>query len=325
MGKIRVLTLQRFKLLIHLILNNYSNQPQLDVAAIQEVSAAWRLYSIAQEFKMASARFIATFIVFLPALTLGWGRPALSETAISEQTLTSDIIIEEVFEPGDGLPVGKILSVRGQAFVFHRDPTVGYRVQSGQPLYAGDILRTRAFGWILCRLIDGSHINIKPGTSLTIVRSSYNSGRKTSASSLNLEHGSARFRLNPIPDLAVYDYKVQTKLASTLTSEADFVVRAKPDATEIIALERSRLEVTSPAQLEDVTYLSDFQKTTVSKDIISPTVDPLSQADIEFYTAVSFAAPPVSISAAHSTLKRRNIENDDPLTDPAQPEMKIED
>jgi len=259
---------------------------------------------------MASSRFNLTFLICLTALTLGWGRPALSETAISEQTLTSDIIIEDVFQPGEGLPAGKVLSVRGEAIVFHRDPTVGYRIQSGQPLYVGDILRTRDSAWILCRLIDGSHINIKPSTTLTILRSSYNSGRKTSITYLNLEHGSARFRLNPIPGLAVYDFKVQTGLASTLTSEADFVVRAKPDASEIIALERSRLEVTRMAQPEEVTYLSDFQRTFVSEDVISPTVEALTPEDIESMSVSSPMAPPGSISAVRNPDKRQDIEED---------------
>jgi len=264
---------------------------------------------------MASSRFIATFLVCLAALALCWGRPALSETAISEQSLTSDIIIEDEFQPGDGLPAGKVLSVRGEAVVFHRDPTVGYRIQSGQPLYVGDIIRTGDSAWILCRLIGGSHINIKPSTALTILRSSYNSGRKTSITYLNLEYGSARFRLNPVAGLAVYDFKVQTGLASTLTSEADFVVRSKPDATEIIALERSRLEVTSMAQPEAVTYLSDFQKTFISEETISPTVEPLTPEDIESMSVSSPMAPPGSLSAVRNPVEGQGKKDDDALTE----------
>jgi len=262
---------------------------------------------------MASSRFISSFLICLTALALGWGRPAFSETAISEQTLTSDIIIEDEFQPGDGLPAGKVLSVRGEAIVFHRDPTVGYRIQSGQPLYAGDIIRTQDSAWILCRLIDGSLINIKPSTNLTILQSSYNSGRKTSITYLNLQNGSARFRLNPITGLAVYDFKIQTGLASTLTSEADFVVRASPEATEIIALERSRLEVTSMAQPEAVTYLSDFQKSFISEEIISPTVEPLTPEDIERLSVSSPMAPPGRLSAVSNPLKGLEKKDDDDL------------
>ncbi len=218
---------------------------------------------------------------FVAASILFSGHPSFSETTISEQTLTSDIIIEEMYQPGNGLPVGKIQSVRGEAIVFHRDPTVGYQIQTGLPLYAGDILRTRETAWIMCRLIDGSHIVLAPKTTLTIFQSSYNSNLKTSVTLLNLERGGARFKLNPMPELSTYDYKVQTELAFIQAREADFVVQANPKATEITAFENSRLEVTGMAQPEEVTFISDFQRTIVTEAIIAPMVETLSREDIE--------------------------------------------
>jgi hypothetical protein len=218
--------------------------------------------------------FVAASILFLR-------QPLFSQTTISEQTLTSDVIIDKMYQPGSGLPVGKIQSVRGEAIVFHHDPSVGYRIHPGQPLYAGDVMRTRETAWILCRLVDGSHIVLSPKTTLTILQSSYNSSRKRSVTALRLNHGSARFKLNPMPDLSSYDYKVQTQLAVTRAREADFVVQASSEATEIVAFENSRLEVTSMAQPEEVTFLSDFQRTIVSNAIISPTVETLSKEDIE--------------------------------------------
>jgi len=230
---------------------------------------------------MAALRIKYIFLWCLTASILLLGRPSYSETSISEKTLTSDILIEKMYQPGSGLPVGKIQSVRGDAFVFHRDPTVGYRIQAGLPLYVGDVMRTREAAWILCRLIDGSYIVLTPKTTLTILQSSYNSSRKIGVTSLYLERGSARFKLNPMPDLSSYDYKVQTEIAFTRAREADFVVQANPEATEIVAFENSRLEVTSMAQPEEITFLSDFQRTIVSETIISPTVETLSREDIE--------------------------------------------
>ncbi|MEE9574968.1 MAG: FecR domain-containing protein [Gammaproteobacteria bacterium] len=230
---------------------------------------------------MAALRMNLIFLLCLTASTILWGRPSFSETTISEQTLTSDIVIKEMYQPGSGLPVGKIQSVRGEAIVFHRDPTVGYRIQTGLPLYAGDIMRTRATAWILCRLIDGSNIVLTPETTLTILQSSYNSARKTSVSFLYLKHGGARFKLNPMPALSSYDFKIQTEVAFTWAREADFVVKANPEATDIIAFENSRLEVTTMAQPEEVTFLSDFQRVIVTEEIISLTVETLSREDIE--------------------------------------------
>jgi len=243
---------------------------------------------------MTAFRIKIFFLMCLTASTILWGRASYSETSISEQTLTSDIIIEEMYQPGSGLPLGKVQSVRGEAIVFHRNPTVGYRIQAGLPLYAGDIMHTRETAWILCRLIDGSHIVLTPKTTLTILQSSYNSSRKISVTSLDLKHGSARFKLNPMPDLYSYDYKVRTELCLTRAREADFVVQANPESTEIVAFENSRLEVTSMAQPEDITFLSDFQRTIVSETIISPTVETLSREDIE----IMMTGVPTALSGA---------------------------
>ncbi len=243
------------------------------------------------------------------------GHPSFSETTISEQTLTSDIIIEEVYQPGSGLPVGKIQSVRGEAIVYHRDPTVGYRIQTGLPVYAGDILHTRATAWILCRLIDGSHIVLMPETTLTIRQSSFISSRKTGVSFVYLEHGGARFKLNPLPDFFSYDYKVQTEVAYTLAREGDFTVKANREATEIVAFEKSRLEVTGVAQPEQVIFLSDFQRTIVTEETIFPTVETLSPEDIEIMMSGFHTTLPGTLSAAETKDKRQDPSTEETLVE----------
>jgi len=254
-------------------------------------------------------------LLFVTASFLFFGRPSFSETTISEQTLTSDIVIKEIYQPGSGLPVGKIQSVRGEAIVFHRDPTVGYRIQTGLPLYAGDIMHTRATAWILCRLIDGSHIVLTPESTLTIHQSSYISSRKTGVSFLYLKQGGARFKLNPIPDLFSYDYKVRTEVALTLAREGDFAVKANPEATEIVAFEKSRLEVTGVAQPEEIIFLSDFQRTIVTEEIISPTVETLSLEDIEIMISGFNTTLPGTLSAAETKDKRQDHSTEDTLVE----------
>jgi hypothetical protein len=271
--------------------------------------------TVKQELHMAALRIFLIFLMCLTASTILWARPSFSETNITEQTLTSDIVIEESYQPGSGLPVGKIQSVQGPAIVFHRDPTVGYRIQTGLPLYTGDIVRTRAAAWILCRLVDGSHIVLAPQTSLAILQSSYNSARKTSGSFLYLKHGGARFKLDPVPDLSAYDFKVQTELAFTLARQADFVVRADPAATQIIAFENSRLEVTGLSQPEEVIFLSDFQRTVVTEEIILPAVETLSREDIETMKASFHAAPRRTLSAVGPKKSRQDHKPDDTLVE----------
>ncbi len=264
---------------------------------------------------MLALRMNFIFLLCLTASTILWGRPSFSETTISEQTLAGDIIIKKMYHPGSGLPVGKIQSVRGEAIVFHRDPTVGYRIQTGLPLYAGDTMRTRGSAWILCRLIDGSNIVLTPETSLTILESSYNPVQKTSVSFLYLKHGGARFKLNPMPDLSSYDFKVQTEVALTWAGEADFVVKANPGATDIIAFEKSRLEVSGMAQPEEVTFLSDFQRVTVTEEIIAPTVETLSREDIETLMADFNPAPPSTKLATGTTNNHQDYKIDETLVE----------
>ncbi|MEJ2165116.1 MAG: FecR domain-containing protein [Desulfobacterales bacterium] len=215
------------------------------------------------------------------SLSTFWTRPSISETAISEKTLSSDIVVKESYQPGGGLPVGEIKAVRGDALVFHRDPAVGYRLRTGLPLYPGDIIRTGETGWISCRLVDRSRIALMSQTTLVILQSNYNSTRKTGASLLQLIQGDARFKLMPLPDLSSYEFKLQTEAAAMMTGNADFVVIANPRATEIIAFAGSRLKVSSTAAPEQVFFLSDFQRTVVGKEAFMKTVETVSLEDAE--------------------------------------------
>jgi len=255
-------------------------------------------------------------LIFLSCLIASFllpGRPSFCETTISEKTLSSDIVVKEVYQPGSGLPVGKIKALQAEAIVFHRDPAVGYRARTGLPLYQGDTIRTRETGWILCRLIDGCQFALMSQTTLTILQSNYNSARKTSASFLHLIQGSARFKLMPLPDLSSYEFKVQTQTAFTVTGNADFVVRANPESTEIIALDKSRLEVTGAAAPEEVLILSDFQKTVIRKELVSKTVETVSRQEAETMMVEFHLTPRTNLFAAGSkSIHEDKIENETP-------------
>ena len=226
------------------------------------------------------------------------GRPSFCETTISEKTLSSDIVVKEVYQPGSGLPVGKITALQAEAIVFHRDPAVGYRARTGLPLYQGDTIRTRETGWILCRLIDGCHFALMSQTTLSITNSSFNSARKTSASFLHLEQGSARFKLMPLPGLSSYEFKVQTEAATMVTGNADFIVTANPETTEIIAFDKSRLEVTGVAAPEEVLILSDFQKTVIRKELVPKTVETVSRQEAETMMVEYHLTPRIDLFAS---------------------------
>lgn len=255
---------------------------------------------------MSALRKNLIFILGFIASISFVANPSFSETTIAERTLASDIIIEEMFQPGSGLPVGKILSVRGEALIFHRDPAVGYRAQTGLPLYAGDIIRTRGTSWISCRLIDGSNMALTAGTTLTILQSNYNSARQSSVSFLKLNRGGARFKFNPSPDLSAPEFKIQTETAFIVTRNADFIIKLNPAQTEIIALENSRLEVTGMAQPEEYISLTDFQRTTIKEGMPSQTAETLFMEDIEAMTAEFHLLPHNKLFAAATEYNRED-------------------
>jgi hypothetical protein len=138
---------------------------------------------------MPALRKNLTYTLCLFFLLLLFGQTSFAEMAITEKLLPPDLIIEEFFQAGSGLPVGKIQAVRGEVIVYHRDPNVGYPVKTGLPLYHGDTISTRNTGRILCRLIDGTIFSLAPQTTLTILQCNLNSARKTGVSFLSLKHG----------------------------------------------------------------------------------------------------------------------------------------
>jgi hypothetical protein len=226
--------------------------------------------------------------------------PSYSQTNVSEQTLSSDMLLEDKFQPGSGLPVGKIQLIWGEAFIFHRDPTVAYRIQAGMPVYAGDIIHTRANAWVRCRLIDGSQITLAPDTDLTVGQSICSSARKTCSSFIFHRQGYAHFMLTPPADLTSYEFKVQTDFAAGTAKGAEFVVTAAADVTRFGTLEKSRMEVTNLSQPEEITFLSEFQKTAFSNNIVAPTVETVPGDEIEVMLARFFPVIPSALYAYRS-------------------------
>jgi hypothetical protein len=239
-------------------------------------------------------------------------QPAVAEMSISERSLPADTVIKDVFKAGSGLPVGKIQSVRGETLIFHSDPTVGYRAQTGLPLYQGDILQTRANAWILCRLVDGSRLTIAPGTMLTILQSNSNSAKNSSLSFLSLKQGGVRFYVKANPEASAFEFKVQTETAFVLAKEADFIVKANPGQTEISTFEKSRLELTSLAEPEEIHILADYQRIVVKPEPVAPMVETISPMDAEVRMAEFRLVPDSKLFAFDANNDRTHDTTNEP-------------
>jgi hypothetical protein len=219
---------------------------------------------------------------------------------MSERSLPADTVIEDYFQAGTGLPVGKIQSVRGETYIFHRDPTVGYRAKTGLPLYQGDILRTLNNSRLFCQLVDGSRLAVAPETIITLHQSNSNSARSSSMSFLVLRQGLVRFFVNPAPELSTFDFKLQTEIAFVQTRGADFIVKADPGHTEIISFEKSRLEVTNLAEPDEIHFLSDYQRAVVRPESTFPVGEAVSPLEAEELMAEFRFAPDSKVFAPNA-------------------------
>ena len=103
--------------------------------------------------------------------------------------------------------------------------------------------------------------------------------------------------------------EMEVEAINTVAGDASALIN--PDATEIVAFENSRLEVTSMAQPEEITFLSDFQRTIVSETIISPTVETLSREDVEIMMRGihrTLSGPMAATGTKESSVKKVNAE-----------------
>ena len=278
--------------------------------------------------------------VFLMCLTFVWliiGQSTRADQAISEKLLPTDLLIEDIFQAGVGLPVGKIQAVRGEVIVYHRDPNVGYPVKTGLPLYDGDTISTRDAGRILCRLVDGTIFTLAPKTTLTILQCNLNSARNTSMSFLLLKDGDGRFQVKPPTELYSHEFKIQTVTAFAQARTADFAVKTQPDTTQIFTFENSRLELTNLAAPEVIFSLTDFEKTVVGNELGPQMAESLAQEEVDIILNEIQVAPQShlfassaekyhEIHAAAGTLESQNeIEENIENPTPGEPEFSIDD
>ena len=229
-----------------------------------------------QEFKMPVTRNYSVWVTCWLLLGMLFPHPVFAEVPLAERSLPADTVIKDTFQAGNGLPVGKIHSVRGKINIFHRNPSVGYLARAGLPLYPGDTLHTQKNSRILFRLVDGSRLAMGPGTRLTLLQTNANSARKSSLSFLVLKKGGARFFVNPRPDFSDFEFKVETETAFIQAQAADFIIKTNPGNTEITTFEDSRLEVTSLAEPEEISFLSDYQRTVITTESVVPVVETVS-------------------------------------------------
>lgn len=179
---------------------------------------------------------------------------------LAESLLPESPIIQETYQPGSGLPVGKILSVRGDVLILHAKIENGFWAKIGLPLYEGDTIITLEKGAAVFRLSDGSRLTLLSNSKIRIDRCMFSSASKRSISYLDMALGEARFQVKLLAGFEPREFKVRTKTAVTHAQAADFIIRAGESSTEVSALKNTQLQLTSLAVPEKPMLLSDFQQ-----------------------------------------------------------------
>ncbi len=200
----------------------------------------------------------------------------------SGSMLPKDLVIEDIFKPGLGSPVGGVLLVQGKVVIMHADKLRGYWAKKDLPLFKDDIIVTLEKGRIRFSLKDESVMTLASKTELVINRSVYDTKKKSRFSFLRMTLGKIRFRVKRFIDLRHSEFKVRTPTAVVGVRGSDFIIRAAPEVTEVTALEETKLEVVSSAFPEVAPMLvTDFERTTVEEGALPAEAEMVAPDEIE--------------------------------------------
>ena len=214
------------------------------------------------------------------------------DQASSGSLLPDGLIIEDIYKPGIGSPVGEVRLVQGKVVIIHKDIFRGYRAKKDLPLYKGDTIVTREKGHISFKLNDGSTLTMASRTELVINRSVYDPTRKSRSSFLGMTLGKARFWVTKLMGFKRSEFKVKTETAVMGVRGSDFVIRASPKLTEVTALGDTRLELVSlAAPGAKPTLLADFERAVVEEGALPSEVGKISPEEIE-QIKKEFKVPP---------------------------------
>jgi hypothetical protein len=218
--------------------------------------------------------FFSILVFVMLFITLGSG------CSRAENTLPEELVIKDKFAPGTRSVIGKVLSVQESVIIIHSDDASGYKADKELPLFEQDTVITKEKGRIEILLNDGSTLILASGTKLELTKSVYDTKMKTRSSLINMIIGKARFLVTKLSNFNSSEFKVKTKTAVAGVRGSDFVVTAAPGVTEISALAKTSLEVTSTLWPDKITILADYEKTIVKQDALPTPVEKIPADEI---------------------------------------------
>ncbi len=216
----------------------------------------------------------------------------LPDSLAKEALLPDGLVVEEDYQPGRGAAVGVTELVRGRVVIVHDASPTGYEAAQNVPLYQDDTLITLEKSNVRFSLNDGSVMTLGAETKLTLDRTLYDPENQRRSSFLNMAVGKARFLIKKLTGFRQSEFKVKTKTAIMGVRGSDFVVRASASATEVTALDDTRLEVISLAALDaPPALLGDFERTVVELGALPSAVEHVSRQEVEAMLRALFIIP----------------------------------
>lgn len=159
--------------------------------------------------------------------------------------LPEGLVIEDIFKPGFGKPVGIIRGIGKDAIIIHAGILRGYRAKADLPLFKGDTLITQTDARIKFELNDGSIITMGQESKLTLSRSVFDPAKKARSSFILMDSGNARFEVTKPADFGLSEFSVKTQTALVSVKGSDFILKADEKITQVTALDDTLLEVVS--------------------------------------------------------------------------------
>jgi hypothetical protein len=201
--------------------------------------------------------------------------------AYAQSMQPESLTVNEIYQPGPGLPVGKIQAVWGYVAIVHVNGPDAYLARAGLPLFNGDTIVTPESGGFGCKLNDGSVMKLASNSKLQLNHSTHDARRKSSISSLSLGFGKAYFKIAKLDDFEPREFRVETDTIVTGGRQANFAILMSAESTEIVALKDTLLEVMHIADPERKIFLSEFQRLVIEEDMLPSTVDIIPEEKAE--------------------------------------------
>lgn len=203
-------------------------------------------------------------------------------SSIFAQTLAKGLTIKNEYVAGVGLSVGKIILVQGEAFIVHHNSKIGYIVKKGLFLFQKDKIITQDNGRLSFKLNDGSQMSMASNATMTINKSVFDPITHDRSVFINMPKGKSRFTVKKIRDYRRSAVKIKTMTAIIGVRGSDFIVIASEQATKIVTLDETVLEVNSIFDpTAQAVLLQAFEKSSVDEYALPSVPEKVRPEEIE--------------------------------------------